>query len=79
MPLGIALGMSYNEIDTWDRENPRYLEGVAYKIMNKWLQNGARVTWGGLLTALEDAQLSDIARQLENALHSYYNTTLPRV
>ena len=77
--IGILFDISHHQIEAWNNHQ-RNQELLCRAIFNRWIVNGHdeyEVTWGGLLTVLEDAQLSDIAEQLENALRSHYNTTLP--
>ena len=79
--LGTRFDIRLTDMESWEHQYHRDQYRVCQKILQRWEENGSEqyeVTWGGLLTALEDAQLSDIAGQLENALHSHYNTTLPR-
>ena len=80
--LGTRFDISRTVMNSWEYQYQRNQYRVCELILQRWKENGSEqyeVTWGGLLTALEDAQLSDIAGQLENALRTYYNTTLPRV
>ena len=79
--LGTRFDISRTDMDAWEYQYQRDQYRVCELILQRWEENRSKeyeVTWGGLLTALEDAQLSDITGQLENALQSYYNTTLPR-
>lgn len=72
--LGIRLGIEKATIDSLDKRSESS-EEFCENILSKWIErgeNGHRVTWGGLLEALKDAQLGGAPyKNLKEALALY--------
>ena len=72
--LGTTFGISQAELDGFRTQNMLNQEGCCRSVLQRWLQNGSQprdaypVTWRGLIKALRDTGLREIADQLETAL-----------
>ena len=72
--LGNTFGISASELQGLDRQHMRDQEECCYAVLQKWLQNGSQprdtyaVTWRGLIGALQDTNLREVANELEMAL-----------
>ena len=72
--LGTTFGISPAELDGFERQNMLNQEGCCYAVLQRWLENGSQpkdayaVTWIGLIQALRDTSLREIADELETAL-----------
>ena len=72
--LGTTFGISPAELQGFERQNMLDQEGCCYAVLQRWLQNGSQprdayaVTWRGLIQALRDTSLREIADELQTAL-----------
>ena len=64
--LGIHLGIEKAIIGGLEKTRDS-LEKFCENILEKWIQRG-KASWGGLLKALEDAQLGEVYNNLKRAL-----------
>ena len=65
--LGIHLGIEKATISGLKKTSDS-LEEFCENILEKWIQRGENVSWGGLLKALEKAQLGEVYNNLKRAL-----------
>ena len=72
--LGTTLGISPAELEGFERQKMLNQEECCYAVLQRWLENGSQpreaysVTWKGLIKALRDTSLREIADELETAL-----------
>ena len=75
--FGHILRQEPNLLDAWEAECLRKAGQCWYKVMEHWLtkDNASyhQTTWEGLISLLEDAEYSEVAKKLEIALTSYVN------
>ncbi len=69
--FGTLLGLSTNKLLVWEKEHPKNITMCCNKVMEYWLVGGCTdypATWEGMYTLLEDAELSEIAKELKKAI-----------
>ena len=72
--LGTTLGISPAELEGFNQQYMLNQEDCCQAVLLKWMQNGSQprdayaVTWRGLMEALRDTSLREIASDLETAL-----------
>ena len=75
MKLGRILGMDRETLVAFNKKNDR-TEDFCEAVLSEWMkrgEGGQKVTWGGLLEALEDAQLGgDPYHNLKTALTYHF-------
>ena len=60
--VGIALGVSYNEIKKFEENYPRNVERVWIEILQSWLDSSSSHTWASLAQTLSDNDLLHLAQ-----------------
>lgn len=74
--LGLHLGVDSGTLKGLDKQHRGIMEDFCADVLEIWKVRARGyypVTWGGLLDALEDADLKIIAKKLQKALVLFYN------
>ena len=77
--LGILLGLGDDgQLDVWDSQYRGDAAQCCEKVMQRWLEGGSEgeeeeeedypATWEGLYTLLDDAELTEVAVKLKEAV-----------
>ena len=70
--FGTLLGVSSNNLTAWEVEHQRNAVSCWNKVMNFWLTGGGSseypISWEGLFILLADADLSEVAKDMEIAV-----------
>lgn len=76
MKFGRLLGLSTNQLRTWERQNLGSMVMCWVEVMEHWLTEGGThdypATWEGLYTLLNDSERSVVARDLKRAVDGKY-------
>ena len=68
----MLLGISFNQLSVWEKQHRGNANTCFTKVMEYWLNGGGKdqypPTWEGLYMLLEDAEYSQIAVELRNAV-----------
>ena len=73
--LGTHLGIDQGTLDSFETKHRGNSRRICSDILSTWKgreEGDYEITWGGLLRALQDAQLNNHAIHLRNALTLYY-------
>ena len=78
--MATQLGLEQGEIESVEADNHTRYRCIAV-VMRRWLENADDLpnasrypkSWPGLISLLEDAELSDVAEELKRALDSLWN------
>lgn len=69
--FGILLGIPLNILEGWEKQYQADSKRCWVKVMDHWLAGKANdypVTWNGLYNLLEDAEYTEAAKELKEAL-----------
>lgn len=73
--LGKILGVEHGTLERLNEKHRGDLQDICNDVLHIWIVQDLgyyRVTWGGLLEALRDAELQGIAKDLEKAMNLFY-------
>jgi hypothetical protein len=77
--FGMILGLGRNQLEKWEDQYRGDANMCWARVMEEWLNGGEGsdypVTWEGLYTLLSDAQYSEFAEELRNAVDRLCNAT----